>query len=281
MAPRTHASPPPDSAPSDRRQRVQSAQTGLAILKALTRLGGASSLTAIAAEAGENSAKVHRYLSSFCEEGFVAQDPATLHYHLSTESIRLGQSALRQCDPVRLGAGALHTLRDQLQVTSFIAVMGNLGPTVLRMEEPLLPVTVNIRAGSVLPLLWSATGQAFLAFGQGPDWQQRALQELPGRTPQQQAWLPHAQAVPTMLQQVRQQGCAVVQGVLLAGISAVAAPIFDAQGQVAAVLTALGASQGLDTQLQGAVCTTVIAQAQHISTHMGYLPSAAPHTVEA
>ena len=147
-----------------RRQRVQSAETGMTILKALARLGGAASLTAIAAEAGENAAKVHRYLSSLTSEGLVAQHPATQHYHLGPEAVRIGLAALRQCDPVRMGESALLRLRESLRVTCFIAVMGNMGPTVMRMEEPSLPVTVNIRPGSVLPLLWSASGQAFLAF---------------------------------------------------------------------------------------------------------------------
>lgn len=62
-----------------RRQRVQSAETGMTILKALARLGGAASLTAIAAEAGENAAKVHRYLSSLTSEGLVAQQGAFAH----------------------------------------------------------------------------------------------------------------------------------------------------------------------------------------------------------
>jgi hypothetical protein len=47
-------------------------------------------------------------------------------------------------------------------VTCFIAVMGNKGPTIVRIEEPGLPVTVNARVGSVMPLLWSATGRVFL-----------------------------------------------------------------------------------------------------------------------
>ena len=81
-----------------RRQRVQSAETGMTILKALARLGGAASLTAIAAEAGENAAKVHRYLSSLTSEGLVAQHPSTQHYHLGPEAVRIGLAALRQCD---------------------------------------------------------------------------------------------------------------------------------------------------------------------------------------
>ena len=50
------------------------------------------------------------------------------------------------------------------------------------------------------------------------------------------------------------QGCAIVRDTLLAGISAVAAPVFDARGHVAAVLTALGASNGFDARPGGSIC---------------------------
>jgi hypothetical protein len=139
------------STAADRRQRVQSAETGMAVLKALARLGGSASLTAIAAEVQESAAKVHRYLASLGQEALVAQNPATQHYQLGPESIRIGLAALRQCDPVRMGEGALLRLREALQVTSFIAVMGNRGPTVLRMEEPALPVTVGTTIRPVGP----------------------------------------------------------------------------------------------------------------------------------
>ncbi|MCA0327099.1 MAG: IclR family transcriptional regulator [Proteobacteria bacterium] len=265
--------PTPRSPASDRRQRVQSAETGLSILKALTRLGGEASLTALAHEVGESTAKVHRYLSSFAQEGFVAQNPVTLHYHLSTEAIRLGQAALRQCHPVRLGEGALAQLRGALQVTCFIAVMGNLGPTVLRIEEPSLPVTVNIRAGSVLPLLWSATGQAFLAFSDDAEIHRKAVDEYTAGTAEQRARLAGSDPVTQLCRQVRAQGCAIVHDTLLPGISAVSAPIFDAHGHVGAVLTALGASNGFDVRPEGAVCPQVVREAADISAALGFHPA--------
>ncbi|MEB2401873.1 MAG: IclR family transcriptional regulator [Alcaligenaceae bacterium] len=259
---------------NDRRQRVQAAETGLAILKALTRLGGAASLTAIGNEVGESTAKVHRYLASFVQEGFVVQNPQTLQYHLGTESIRLGLAALRQCDPVRLGEGALLRMRESLETTCFIAVMGNIGPTVLRMEEPPLPVTVNIRPSSVLPLLWSATGQVFLAFTDNADIQQRARQEYAAGSADQRALIPDGpQAIAALCGTVRAQGCAIVRDMLLRGISAVSAPIFDANGHVSAVLTALGASSGFDFRLDGKVCSQIIGEAASISAAMGYLSS--------
>ena len=258
---------------SKRRQRVQSAETGMTILKALARLGGAASLTAIAAESAESAAKVHRYLSSLASEGLVAQHPATQHYHLGPEAVRIGLAALRQCDPVRLGEAALLRLRESLQVTCFIAVMGNMGPTVMRMEEPSLPVTVNIRPGSVLPVVWSASGQAFLAFSDDAPLHAQAEAELAAASTEQRSLMAGPDPVAMLRQQVRAQGCAIVRDTLLAGISAIAAPIHDARGHVVAVLTALGASNGFDTRPGGKVCPSVVQEARGISAAMGFAPA--------
>lgn len=263
------ATPPPRPA-AGRRQRVQAAQTGLSILRSLARLGGAASLTAIAQDVGESAAKVHRYLSSFVQEGFVTQQAATHHYYLGPESIRVGLAALRQCDPVRMGEGALVRLRETLQVTCFIAVMGNQGPTVLRIEEPSLPVTVNIRAGSVLPWLWSATGQTFLAYTEDTGIHHQAQTQYETGTAEQRSLLAGPQAVARLRRQVRDLGCAIVHDTLLRGISAVSAPIFDATGHICAALTALGASTGFDARPGGAVCPRVVEEAAGISAAMGF-----------
>lgn len=262
--------PPSRAAGPDRRQRVQSAQTGMAVLKALARLGGSASLTAIAQAVGESTAKAHRYVASLLDEGLVIQHPATQHYQLGPEAIRIGLAALRQCDPIRLGEPALVRLRESLEVSCFLAVMGNHGPTVLRLEEPPLPVTVNIRPGSVLPVLWSATGRAFLAYSADGEVRRRADAELAQASSEQRALLPGTQPVALLGQQVRSQGCAIVVDTLLRGISAIAAPVFDARGQVCAVLTALGASNGFDTRPGGSVCPAVVREAAAISGAMGY-----------
>ena len=253
-----------------RRRRVQSVETGAAVLKSLSRLGGLASLTAIAEAVGEPSAKVHRYLASLLREGLVAQNPANQHYYLGPESIWLGIAALRQCDPVRLGENVLVRLREELEVTCFIAVMGNLGPTVMRIEEPVAPVTINVRAGSVLPVLWSATGRAFLGFSDDASVLRRAQAEWTAATPEQRALLAGRNTLETLRREVHQHGYAMVKDSLLAGISAVSAPIVDATGKSIAVLTALGATAGFDTRPGGRICPRVVRDAALISSTMGF-----------
>lgn len=242
----------------------------MGILKALARLGGAASLTAVAQAVDESTAKVHRYLASLVEQGLVAQDATSQRYFLGQEAIHIGLAALRQCDPIRAGEPALARLQGELGVTCFIAVMGNQGPTILRIQEPALPVVVNVRAGSVLPLLLSATGQVFLAWLEDEPIDRQARREWDGATPAQRAQLKARDPLAALRARVRAQGSASVAGLLSPGISAVAAPIRQHDGHVAAVLTALGASGGFDAAPDGRIAQRVRQEAQAISAALGF-----------
>ncbi len=257
----------------ERRQRVQAAETCLAVLKALARLGGRASLTVIGRETNESPAKVHRYLASLMAEGLVVQDPGSSQYVLAAETIHIGLAAMRQSDPVRMGESALLHLREQFEVVCFIAVMGNRGPTIVRFEEPSVPVTVNARAGSVLSVLWSATGRVFLAYAQdGALVTMLAAQELEQAPAQRRAQLDAEDPLGALVRQVRRHGCASVHGAYLQGIDAVAAPLLDYTGHVAGVLCALGAEREFDPDPHGPIALALRAEAARISTSMGYQP---------
>lgn len=268
--PRPTATPDTPSPTRQRRQRVQAAATGVAVLKGLSRLGGRASLTALAAHVGESPAKVHRYLQSLMEEGLVEQDTGSQHYYLGTEAIQIGIAAMRQADPLRVAEPALARLRERLEVTCFIAVMGNKGPTIVRFEEPGLPVTVNVRVGSVLSMLWSATGRVFLALTEDSRVQAMAQEELAAASPEQRQLLDARDPIGRLREEVRGLGLACIRDVYLQGISAVAAPLYDHSGQVRAVLTALGATGGFDAAPQGPIAQAVAAEARAASAALGH-----------
>ncbi|MFM9924966.1 IclR family transcriptional regulator [Variovorax sp. H27-G14] len=266
----------PESAPTptlipvrERRQRVQAAETGMAVLKGLAHLGGRSSLTALSAHVSESPAKVHRYLASLMEGGLVLQDPASQHYYLGTEAIQIGLAAMRQADPIRAAEPCLIRLRESLEVTSFVAVMGNKGPTIVRFEEPGLPVTVNVRVGSVMSMLWSATGRAFLGLLDESRVLALAEQELGEAPPELRAQLDAKDPIGALRREVRQAGCASVKDTYLRGISAVAAPVYDYAGRVSAVITALGATGGFDPAVDGPIAVAVRREARAASALLG------------
>ena len=219
----------------------------------------------------ESPAKVHRYLASLMAEGLVEQDRGGTQYALGREAIHIGLAAMRQNDPVRMSEPALQHLRESLQVTSFVAVMGNMGPTIVRFEEPSLPITVNVRVGSVMSMLWSATGRAFFAFMEPqPEVEALLARELEAASPEHRRLLHASKPLEQLRSEIRAAGCAAIRDLNLPGISAVAAPLFDYHGHVVAVLCALGASGGFDPDPQGRIARAVCQEARSISASLGY-----------
>ncbi len=256
--------------PRQRRQRVQAAETGMAVLKELGRLGGRASLTLLATRLEESPAKVHRYLVSLMEAGLVAQDAASQQYFLGLEAMLLGLAALRQADPIRLAEPGLIRLREGLEVTCFIAVMGNKGPTIVRFEEPGLPVTVNVRMGSVLSMLWSATGRVFLSLQDDARVRALAEAELARAPAELRAQLDPADPIGRLRREVLEQGCATVRDTNLKGISAVSAPLLNHDGRPCAALTALGAAGGFDPSPDGPIAQALRREAEAASALLGY-----------
>lgn len=254
----------------DRRQRVQAVSTAIAVLKGLANLQGRASLTGLARHLGENPAKVHRYLLSMVEDRLVEQDPVSLQYYLGAGAIQIGLAAMRLADPIRVAEPVLVRLRESLGMTCFVAVMGNKGPTIVRFEEPGLPVTLNVRVGSVLSLLWSATGRVFLGFMDDARFEREASQELDAATDALRATLDARDPIGRLKQEIRDAGMAVVRDTNLQGISAIGAPIFDFSGHVVAVLTVLGATGGFDAAIDSPVARVLREESTQLSAALGF-----------
>lgn len=258
---------------ADRRQTVQSAGFGLMVLKRLAAMGGAASLSALAQSLDENPAKLHRYLASLKEEGFVAQDEAGARYVLGEAALTVGLAAMRRIDVLNVAPAEIAALTEAHDVASFVAVFGNRGPTIMRWEEPMQPVTVNVRVGSVLPILWSATGRAFAASMKSALLDSLIRDELAAATPARRAFIGSPEAAAAMLAEVRDAGCATICDTLLGGVSAVAAPILDFSGRVVAVMTALGTTGAIDANPQGALARDLRGRCARVSRALGWPPS--------
>ena len=255
-----------------RRQRVQSVEMGIQVLQALAAMGGAASLTALSQRVDESPAKVHRYLAGLVSTGMVSQDLVASRYMLGPESINIGLAAMRHLDVVSCSAPVMAALAETCNASCCLGILGNGGPVIVRWEEPRQPVTVNVRLGSVLPVLWSATGRAFAAFSRPGLLDQVIRQELKDATPEQRKELPSRAAVDAMLEEIRAQGCATVHGVLLAGINAIAVPVFDATDRLAGVITALGVAASFDPAPDGRLGKRVKQCAEDVSRKLGHRP---------
>ncbi|QYU67866.1 helix-turn-helix domain-containing protein [Leptolyngbya sp. 15MV] len=216
-----------DDSRATRRRGIGSLETGLRVLSALAAAGGPAPLGEIARRAGLPPSQAHRYLASLIIAGFAAQPSEGGLYDLSAGALRLGLAALARQDALREADGAMMEFVTRTGRTALIAVRGDAGPTVVRWHPGNPPVLTSIALGSVLPLLRSATGHVFLAFGDRPfmdEAAQRAAVADQGTTPLE---------MDAIRRQVRAALCARVAGALIPGLRAAAAPVLDAPALIA------------------------------------------------
>lgn len=250
--------------PADARQRVQSVEVGMRLVQALADAGRALGLTDLAAAADMPPAKAHRYLQSLIATGMAEQVRENGRYDLGPAALSIGLAALGRIDPVRIASSTLADLRDAIDESVFLAVWGNRGPTIVRWEESTRPVTVNVRVGSVLPLLNSATGRVFAAY-LPPETCAPILEEEVKSSPPSSAT-----STERLREEVRRHGMARVTGDLLLGISALSVPVFNHQNAIVCALTALGADGSFDADLDGAVARRLRSHANALSRRLGF-----------
>lgn len=255
------------------RAGIQSVEVGFTLLGALARASGPLMLRDLAAAAGMNAAKAHRYLVSFQRLQLVTQDAGTTRYDLGPAALKLGLASLSRLDAVKLARERVGALVETTGHTVALAVWGNRGPTIVHWHESPQAVSVNLRLGDVMPLLSSATGRCFAAW-LAQDALAPLLREELGRTQRR----PYAD-VPTTLAQVerlqaqtRAQGLGRVVDVLLPGVAGFCAPVFDADGHLALGVVALGPTSGFDSEWDGAVATALRALAGQLSDDLGHRP---------
>ena len=270
--PRSKTKPKAKPATVRGQRGIQSVEVGGQLLRALAHQGRPMALKDLAREAGMTPAKAHPYLVSFGKLGLIEQTNASGHYGLGALAMQLGLISLQQFDPVRLATPRLAELARTLGHTVAIAVWGNRGATIVRIEEAPSAVHVNMRHGTVLTLRGTASGRLFAAYLPAAEVQAAlALEAADLRPAGRSARIDRTFAAE--LERIREERISRAVDAAVPGVSALAAPVFDGQGQIVLSLTAIGPSAIFDTAPDGPLARELRRVAAELSAQLG-APSA-------
>lgn len=269
----TDGGPPPGdegTGAAPRRQRgIQSIEVGLRVLQALTEQRRPLPLKDIGRLADMAPAKAHPYLVSFMQGGLVKQNPLTGHYELGPGALQLGLAALQQLDPLTEASQEAAQLAAASDLSIALAVWGQLGPTVVRLDEPRYPLHVNLRVGTVMSLFNTITGRVFAAYL--PEKMVRSMLEdehrrvVGGTSASFDA--PEVQA---LLGEIRATGMGRGVSMPQPGVNTLCAPVFDAAGHIALVMTMIGPQGVFDAEIDSAAGELLRQHARRTSLRLGH-----------
>ena len=258
----------------DAQAGIDSVETGMRVLMALSRLGGSRTLTAIAAAAGLSPPRAHRYLVSLVRSEVVERDAAR-GYRLGPAALSIGVSALAANDALQLAADAIGPLRDALDQAVALMVWGRDGPVIVRAEEARRPVSLRLRVGESLPATASASGlvlAAHLPWTRVGPIVERELADAAGL-----GGVPASMdRVERLLADARRRGMSRIVGTVTPGITAIAAPVLDAAGRAVASISVVAPSAGFDGTWQGEAALALRRTCDALSARLGHRPTR-PH----
>lgn len=246
---------------------IQSIITGFKVLDCLAEAPSPLGLKALADETGMPASKLRFYLVSFLELGLVSQDGVNGRYSLGPAALKLGLSALEKVDVVRMVRSEIAGLADALGYTVFIAVWGTHGPTIIDRVDGRSRTVLEIRVGSVLPLMSSACGRVFSAF-------MPRASVAPLLRKERQQWVGNQAGVkfdPDNSQElIRRTRLARASETLLTGFTAIASPVLDRSGTPIAVLSVVGAVGKLPDDIDDKPARALLDITTRLSQQVGW-----------
>ena len=245
---------------------VQSVDRALSVLEILATHGEAG-VTEVAAELGVHKSTAFRLVAVLESRGFVEQLADRGKYRLGFGVVRLAGAAAAQLDIAREGRRICEALAADLEETVNIAILDNdRAVNVSQVRGPAALSTHNW-VGQGTPLHATSSGKVLLAYA--PDAVRKGVlsRELQRFTP---ATITDPEVLQQHLDRIVEQGWGSTVEEYEVGLSAVAAPVRGADGDVVAALSVSGPSFRMDSESFPRLARRVVEGADELSRRLGY-----------
>jgi DNA-binding IclR family transcriptional regulator len=244
---------------------VQSVDRALTILGILARLGEAG-VTEIAGELGVHKSTAFRLVSTLESHGMVEQNEGRGKYRLGVGVLRLAGATTARLDVVQEARSICRKLAADSGETVNIAVLSDRSVLYVDQVAGQSALQAHNWVGQHIPLHATSNGKVLLS-GLSADEVDQRLPRLPSYT---------SDTVTTRarlrrdLVSVREQGYAVAVDELEVGLTAIAAPIRNAHGDVIASLSVSGPTFRLNDLRVKELIPVVQDAADEVSRRLGH-----------
>jgi len=247
---------------------LQSVDRAITVLKALGDATSDLGVTGLSQRLGFPKSTVHRLLTTLEQGELVEQDPATEKYRLGIGLVRLAELVLMRMDLQQVAQPHLRALAEACQETVNLSILTGDDKVIniASFPSPRMVRNVGWIGREMLPHSVSS-GKALLAYLPKRRVERILAAGLPRFT---QGTITDPAHLREELAQIRQRGYAVVREELEEGLSAVAAPIVDHEGQVIAVISVSGPSFRLTEERLEELAEMTREAAQAVSHQLGW-----------
>jgi DNA-binding IclR family transcriptional regulator len=253
---------------------IQSVDRAVAILEILARDGEAG-VTEVARELGVHKSTASRLLAALDRRELVTQDTARGRFRLGVGIVRLAGAAARGLDLVQESRPVCRALAQEVGETVNIAILS--GRDALYLDQVAGPSALSPHnwAGQAIPLHATSDGKVLLAYLPAGDVDDHLVPPLRRFTDHT---ITTAAALARVLAETRRRGYATAVEELEEGLTAVAAPVRNAEGRVIASISASGPSFRIRAERIDAVAEAVRRAAGAISRRLGWADPAGTGT---
>lgn len=254
---------------SDQKSAVPSVEYAIRILDFLSRFKNRkSTLTEISQALSISKSTSLRILRVLCYYGMVRHDEETRRYSLGEYMVVLGSRAADFSDKLAVSRPYLAEL---CRKTNLTCVLVEPAPqnrlTYVAKEEPDVDLRINVTLGQYFPITGASFGKCFLAFMDEKE-THRIIREV-GIKQFTTKTITNVDEFKRNLKAVRQFGYAYSFEEHTQGVSAVAAPVFDFNGDVFMVVACLGTPAQLNESNMPGVKDAVLEAAGQITRDLG------------
>jgi DNA-binding IclR family transcriptional regulator len=244
---------------------VQSVDRALCILGILARLGPAG-VTEIAAELGVHKSTAFRLVTTLETHELVEQTEDRGKYRLGMGLVRLAGASTARLDVVQEARPVCRRLASLCGETVNVAVLSDRSALYLDQVAGASALQSHNWVGQHIPLHATSNGKVLLS-GLDRTEVDRRVESLPaytGRT------ITNRRALHRELAAVRERGYALATDELELGLTAVAAPVRSAHGDVVASMSISGPTFRLDDDRLAELVPVLVAAADEVSTRLGW-----------
>ena len=251
------------SQPSTR--RIGAAERAIAVLDTLAESGELGT-NEVARRTGMTPSTVSRQLGTLAASGLVERVQTTGRYRLGIRIVHLANAVLGRLDVREVARPHLQALVEQTGETATLSVPGDQDAITVDFVPGAHQVQPVSRLGRPSIPHATSAGKVMLAFSG------RELPEGPFRafTPRT---ITDSRALAQEIERVREQGWAIASGEREPGLTAIAAPIHSARGELEAVVALQGPSSRFDEAAVESALPLLLERAEAISGELGWRPA--------